>query len=359
LRTPLTSVRGSLGLLASGVMGDLPPEARQMVHVAERNSVRLIALINDILDFDKLESVKMEMDLRPAPLMRVLERSIESISAFAVQEGVGIELHCGNATVIGDEDRLGQVTVNLLSNAVKYSHRGGRVVVTALVDRGWIEVRVQDYGRGIAPALQKRLFQRFQRADSSDSRTTPGTGLGLAICKAIMEQHGGSIGVESREGHGSTFWFRIPCAPEHVDAPSPRGDPRSEVLRSEVLIIEDDAALLDVMTAQLGATGLRVRTARSGWAALAAVSERAPSLIILDIGLPDLDGYGVVAELRNHPPYRGVPLLVYTGLDLTAAQRHRLELGPTRFLMKARSSNGDLLAAVEQLLESAPVRELA
>ncbi|HET8773366.1 MAG TPA: PAS domain S-box protein [Thermoanaerobaculia bacterium] len=353
LRTPLTSIRGSLGLLASGVMGQLPADAVPMVTVAERNSLRLIALINDILDFDKLESGKMEMDLRPTPLMRVLERSIETISAFAVQEGVGIELHCGNVTVIGDEDRLGQVTVNLLSNAVKYSYRGSKVVVTAILDQGWIEVRVQDYGRGIAPALQKRLFQRFHRADSSDSRTTPGTGLGLAICKAIMEQHGGSIGVESREGDGSTFWFRIACAPEHVDAPGPRGD-----RRSDVLVIEDDATLLDVMAAQLGAKGLRVRTARSGWAALAAVSDRAPELIILDIDLPDLDGYGVVAELRNHPPYRHVPLLVYTGLDLTAAQRHRLELGPTRFLMKTRSSNGDLMAAVAQLLESPRAREL-
>ncbi len=224
LRTPLTSIRGSLGLLAAGVMGELPPDAQPMVKVAERNSVRLIALINDILDFDKLESGKMELELRPTPLMRVLERSIESISAFAEQEGVEIELHCGNATVIGDEARLSQVTVNLLSNAVKYSHHGATIAVTALLDHGFIEVRVQDHGRGIAPELQKRLFQRFQRADSSDSRTTPGTGLGLAICKAIVEQHGGTIGVESREGVGSTFWYRIP-----IDVVVPSAAPLREL----------------------------------------------------------------------------------------------------------------------------------
>ncbi len=218
LRTPLTSIRGSLGLLAAGVMGELPPEARPMVSVAERNSLRLIALINDILDFDKLESGKMEMELRPTALMRVLERSIESISAFAVQEGVDIELHCGSGMVMGDEARLSQVTVNLLSNAVKYSPRGGTVVVRAIPDHGAIEVRVEDRGRGIPPELQTRLFQRFQRADSSDSRTTPGTGLGLAICKAIVEQHGGAIGVESREEEGSTFWFRILSVTEHSDS---------------------------------------------------------------------------------------------------------------------------------------------
>jgi two-component system, sensor histidine kinase len=213
LRTPLTSIRGSLSLLASGVMGALPDEALPVVTVAERNSIRLIALINDILDFDKLESGRMEMDLRPTPLLRVLERSIESISTFAMQEGVDIELHCGDVTVTGDEARLSQVTVNLLSNAVKHSHRGGVVRVTGSAENGLAEVRVEDFGRGIPAALQKRLFQRFQRTDSSDARLTPGTGLGLAICKAIVEQHGGSIGMESAEGAGSTFWFRIACVP--------------------------------------------------------------------------------------------------------------------------------------------------
>lgn len=351
LRTPLTSVRGSLGLLASGVMGDLPPEARQMVHVAERNSVRLIALINDILDFDKLESGMMEMDLRPTPLLRILERSIESVSAMALQEEVEIELHCGNATVVGDEARLTQVTVNLLSNAVKYSHRGGVVRVTAASDNGAVCVRVEDRGWGIPDDLQKKLFQRFQRADSSDSRTKPGTGLGLAICKAIVERHGGSIGVESRENEGSAFWFRIP----NVDVLQPARRRGGE----DVLLIEDDPALLDVMAAQLAAPGVRVRTARSGWAGLAAIGERPPSLIVLDVDLPDLDGYGVVAELRNHPTHRSVPLLVYTALDLTNAQRNLLQLGPTRFLMKSRSTDVEFRSAVTQLLSDGRIRELA
>ena len=213
LRTPLTSIRGSLGLLASGVMGELPPDARGMIAIAERNSVRLISLINDILDFDKLENGKMEMDRRPTPLHRILAHAIESISAVAVQDGVGIELHAPDALVLGDEERLLQVTVNLLSNAVKYSERGGVVSVHATADGEAMRIEVRDRGRGISPELQTKLFQRFQRADSSDSRTKPGTGLGLAICKAIVDQHGGTIGVASREGEGSTFWFRIPvCA---------------------------------------------------------------------------------------------------------------------------------------------------
>jgi PAS domain S-box-containing protein len=213
LRTPLTSIHGSLGLLASGVMGELPAEARPVIDVAERNSVRLISLINDILDFDRLESGKMKMELRPTPLLRVLERSLESISAVALQDGIHIELHCNGESVVGDEERLMQVTVNLLSNAVKYSNRGDTVTVSASGDgESVVEVRVADHGRGIPADLQTKLFRRFERADCSDARTKPGTGLGLAICKAIVEQHGGAIGVASSEGLGSTFWFRVPAA---------------------------------------------------------------------------------------------------------------------------------------------------
>jgi PAS domain S-box-containing protein len=345
LRTPLTAIRGSLGLLASGVMGELPGEARAMVSVAERNSVRLISLINDILDFDRLESGKMEMSLRPTSLMRILERSIESISAVAVQEGVAIELHCENVNAMGDEERLMQVTVNLLSNAVKYSPRGDRVSVRAALVGKDVEVRVEDHGRGIAPDLQKKLFRRFQRADSSDSRRKPGTGLGLAICKAIVEQHGGSVGVESEEGGGSTFWFRVPAAVEASE--------------TDVLLVEDDRTLLEVMVAQLSATGLRVRTATSGWEGLASIRDRPPSLLVLDLELPDLDGFGVVAALRNDQVTCSVPLVVFSGMDLTSAQRSRLQLGPTWFLVKSRATDVEFCAAVTQLLAQPRARGLS
>jgi signal transduction histidine kinase len=235
LRTPLTSIHGSLGLLASGVMGELPREAKVMVSVAQRNSVRLLALVNDILDVDKLESGKIEMHLVPTSLMAIIERAIEMIRPLAAQDGVSIEVTGPHAQVRGDEARLGQVVANFLSNAVKYSPRDGIVSVSVGAVGEMLEVRVRDRGRGIGADLQKKLFQRFQRADSSDARTRPGAGLGLAICKAIVEQHGGTIGVESCEGEGSAFWFRVPRA---VEEPA-------------VLLIREDAALLDAMTAEL------------------------------------------------------------------------------------------------------------
>lgn len=221
LRTPLTSIYGSLGLLDSGVVGDLPGEAKAMVSVAQRNSVRLLALIDDILDFDRLESGS-EMRMVPVSLTRLVERAIETIRPLAAQEGVRIELQASDAQICGDEKRLEQVMANLLSNAVKYSPRDGLVTVQILPAGEAFEVRVQDRGRGIGGDLQKKLFRRFQRAGSDGGWTRPGAGLGLATCKAIVDRHGGTIGVVSHEGEGSTFWFRIPRPAGELDGRYPR-----------------------------------------------------------------------------------------------------------------------------------------
>ncbi|HEX7149883.1 MAG TPA: GAF domain-containing sensor histidine kinase [Thermoanaerobaculia bacterium] len=212
LRTPLTSIHGSLGLLASGVMGELSGDARKLVTIAERNSVRLISLINDILDFDNLTSGTMELALRPASVAGIVDRSIASVSAFAAQEGVELRTEISGETVFADEDRLAQVLVNLLSNAVKFSPRGAAVTLRTVARDGALELRVEDHGRGIAEEARAKLFQSFQQLDSSDSRGKGGTGLGLAICRAIVEQHGGTLGVESVEGEGSVFWLRLPRA---------------------------------------------------------------------------------------------------------------------------------------------------
>lgn len=241
LRTPLTAIHGSLGLLAAGAMGELNGEARQLVTLAERNSVRLMTLINELLDFEKLENGKAAMDLRPTSLLGVLERSIESVRAFALQESVGIELHGGIASVLADETRLMQVVVHLLSNAVKYSHRGGLVILRAALEGSFVRVQIEDRGSGIAESAQAELFQHFHQLDGGDARPKPGTGLGLAICKTIVEQHGGTIGVVSRAGEGSTFWFRVPIASN--DAPAL---PRDE-WRDDVLAGDDSERLLDVM----------------------------------------------------------------------------------------------------------------
>ena len=212
LRTPLTSIRGSLTLLSVGAMGVLPEQVKKVVGIAERNTIRLITLINDILDIEKLESGKLDMVFDTLPIGTVLERSSESVKAFAEQNGIKLELIPSPTQVYADGDRLVQVLVNLVSNAVKFSPKGETVTVSVEEIPNWIEVKVTDRGRGIPAKFKGLLFQRFQQVEASDSKKKGGTGLGLAICKGIIEAHGGSIGVESEEGKGSCFWFRIPPA---------------------------------------------------------------------------------------------------------------------------------------------------
>jgi PAS domain S-box-containing protein len=343
LRTPLTSIRGALGLLASGTLGDLDEDAKEMVSVAERNSVRLIDLINDILDFERLESGRMEMHPRRTTFRAIVDRSLENVRTFADQTGVEIEVASADGDLVVDEDRIVQVLVNLLSNAIKFSPAGSVVTIATGRVGDHVECRVIDRGKGITLEAQTRLFQRFQQVDSSDRRERGGTGLGLAISKAIVHQHEGEIGVESTPEKGSTFWFRLPAF----------GDSSA---RKDVLAIEGDETLLKVMKRQLDSDSVLVRTAFTCGEGLDAIERKKPDLIILDVGLPDGDAYILVEQLRKREALRDLPVLVYTGRDLTYDQRNELRLGPTRFLLKSKSTGEDLRELMEELLRATESR---
>ncbi|MGK2859217.1 MAG: CHASE domain-containing protein [Thermoanaerobaculia bacterium] len=336
LRTPLTSIRGALGLVASGALGELGAEARDMIGVAERNSVRLINLINDILDIERLESGRMEMSPARTTMKTIIDRSLENVATLADQEGVTLEVRSTDGMLLADEDRIVQVLINYLSNAIKFSAPGATVTVTSEQRQGSIECSVEDHGTGIGAEAQKKLFQRFERVDASDSRRRGGTGLGLAISKAIVAHHGGSVGLRSEEGQGSTFWFKLPAVAA-----------RSSI---DLLVIEDDEPLLVVIERLLRRDGVTIRTATSGRLGLGAIEAQTPDLLVLDVDLPDGDGYEVVDELRRHEGWRSMPLLVYTGADLTYDQRNRLRLGPTKFLLKSKVDHEDLRGAVGELL---------
>ncbi len=210
LRTPLTSIRGSLRLLSSGVMGQVDPEVSRMVDIAERNTIRLLALINDLLDLERLEGGRMTMQIEEAPLDAILRKSAESVAGFALQEKIEIHVTPTTEYVRADEYRLVQVVVNLLSNAIKFSPPGSAIDVVTHAAGPDVEVRVTDRGRGIPANARQAIFDRFRQVDASDSKAKGGAGLGLAISRAIVEQHGGTIGVDSEEGRGSSFWFRVP-----------------------------------------------------------------------------------------------------------------------------------------------------
>lgn len=213
LRTPLTSIRGALGLLEGGVMGGLPDDALDLVHIARQNADRLTRLINDMLDLSKIEEGSFELEMGPLSAPRLVGTALDELRPAAV--AVGVELRAGEAvqeSVVGDEARLVQVLGNLISNAIKFSPRGAVVEVGVRpAAPGRIRFFVSDHGVGIGDSQRAMLFGKFQQLDASDSRGSGGTGLGLALSKAIVERHGGEIGVSSQLGRGSTFWFDLPA----------------------------------------------------------------------------------------------------------------------------------------------------
>ncbi len=213
LRTPLTSIRGSLGLLIGGAVGELPKRAQEMLTLASNNTERLLFLINDILDIQKIESGEFEMEFESLELVPFLKQSIQENIAYAEQYGVSFILHTTdeNWQVYANKERLMQVMANLLSNSAKFSHEKGTVETNAeQMDDNTIRVSVSDHGVGIPEKFYPKLFSKFTQVDSSDTRKIGGTGLGLSISKAIIEKHGGQIGFTSELDVGTTFYFDLP-----------------------------------------------------------------------------------------------------------------------------------------------------
>jgi len=220
LRSPLNSVLGFLDNLPMGIYGELNEKGKDKVQVAERSITRLIKLINDLLDLDRAETRGLSMEICDTALQPVLQRSVEAVKSLAEKDDITIDVDTTDATIPADGDRLVQVVVNLLSNAIKFSPRSSTVHIAVNVQQEWVEVRVIDQGSGIAEAARSRIFERFQQIAASDWKEKGGSGLGLPISKAIVEQLSGSIGVDSEEGKGSQFWFRLP-----IKLPVPMPDP--------------------------------------------------------------------------------------------------------------------------------------
>ena len=217
LRTPLTSIRGSLGLVTNNAAGEVSDRARELLRVADRNAQRLAALIDDLLDIEKLETGKLHLELIPQRVAPLIEQALSANEPYAHAHEVNFTLSGDDAGACAavDSKRLLQVVTNLLSNAVKFSPTGAtvEVVLCEAGDHG-IRVEVRDHGPGISQAFQPHVFTKFTQSDSSDSRAKGGTGLGLALSKALVEQMGGTIGFETAIGTGTTFFLELPrCIP--------------------------------------------------------------------------------------------------------------------------------------------------
>jgi signal transduction histidine kinase len=210
LRTPLTSIHGSLGMLTSGLLPTDSEQGKRLLQIATESTERLVRLINDILDIERIESGKAKMEPEICNIVDLITQAVNVMQPLADKAGVTLSISALSNQVLADCDRIVQTLTNLLSNAIKFSSAGSTVWLGAQQQGDEVVLTVKDTGRGIPSDKLESIFERFQQVDSSDSRNHDGTGLGLAICKSIMQQHGGRIWAESVLGEGSTFYVTLP-----------------------------------------------------------------------------------------------------------------------------------------------------
>ncbi|MGH9559860.1 MAG: ATP-binding protein, partial [Terracidiphilus sp.] len=471
LRTPLTSIRGALGLLNSGMLGEVGEKASSLLRIALTNSDRLVRLINDILDLERIQSGREPLAFRAVQLADIVKQAIEDLQPMAEQAGVKLTHDATRVEITADPDRLLQVITNLLANAVKFSPPNSPVSVMLRPGVTGVIFSVIDQGRGIPADKLETIFGRFQQVDASDSRQKGGSGLGLAICRTIVLQHSGRIWAERNPVRGSTFRIFLPYHPapvteqgitpeletahgkvvladantetrmriaaqlarhgysvvqtstvEQTLAAARQGahavlvdtsldgmngwsilpmlrrmdsasrtpvvllsveDPRNlspvpggvegliakaaqegplltelaRVLcgsgdRARVLIVEDDHDLAQVVGELFSRAGIQIETAHTLQETIDACTSFKPHLLVLDIGLPDGDGFNVVDWLRQHENLAHLPLVVYSGRELSPVERRHLTLGPTHFLAKTRVQPQQLEAFVLTMLRS-------
>ncbi|MCU0568340.1 MAG: response regulator [Oculatellaceae cyanobacterium Prado106] len=327
LRTPLTSIHGSLGLLASGLLKADSEQGQRLLQIAVESTDRLVRLINDILDIERIESGKVKMEKQACSVVTLLTQAIEGMQAIADQSQITLELHPQIESQVCtwvDSDRIYQTLTNLLSNAIKFSSPGSVVALNAQIQTNpenprshQVVISVEDHGRGIPPEKQESIFERFQQVDSSDSRNHDGTGLGLTICRSIVQQHGGKIWVESIPGQGSTFSFTLPLIqpnqPHALPLLQQFAEPRSiPSIPSAplVLICDDDPAILTLLETLLIQQGYRTHSVSSGKAAIAQAITLQPDAILLDLLMPEMDGWETMATLKQQPETCQIPIII-------------------------------------------------
>jgi signal transduction histidine kinase/CheY-like chemotaxis protein len=502
LRTPLTSIRGALGLLSSGVFGNLDVKSQNLLRIALTNTDRLIRLINDLLDLERMDSGAAVLQMRRCSLPELVNQAMETMSALADAGQVRLLIAPGakalmpNVFFDADPDRILQVLTNLFSNAIKFAPTSSSVTFEVETPPDELIFRVVDQGRGIPEDQLEAVFERFKQVDHPDARAIGGTGLGLAICRSIIQQHGGSIWAQRNVAKGASICIRLPRQQRTYDASligghavsaetsavaiAPKADPlldtpilicddnktkramivtqlrarghcvleagssdeaieitknrpaqspvrailldlqmsdmkRWDLLKlltrntatssipvvclsmgvevddastgprlistpsllsedylfaelshallsdrgpGRVLLVEDDLDLANVVLGGFAKTNVAVEHAATLYRAKVLCRERKPDLLILDLTLPDGDGFSLVEWLRSLPELASLPLIVYSGRELEEGDQSKLRLGPTRFLTKARVQSRDLEQLVLTMVpQGRPIRK--
>lgn len=327
VKTPLTSAREFVSLVLEGLAGPINPTQAEYLSIAQQSCDQMRTCINDMLDVTRLETGKMRVELTPGELGPLVERVAKVLQPAATQKQLNFSCTVDPATpsIAMDETRIAQVVTNLLNNAIKFTPERGTVSLIVRPGRsGFAEIEVTDTGRGIPEQQLERIFDRLYQVRTEDSMSCMGLGLGLYICKELSELHGGSIRVESVEGSGTTFIVELPVCP-----PSP----------VSVLVVDEDADMVQILRRTLAHEGFEVRTARNGREAILQLEKSVPSLIVMDLVMPEIDGPDLIQHVRSH--HGRLPIVVLTAYPDSDLIARALDSSP--FTLFSKDSDLSLL----------------
>ena len=377
IRTPMNAVIGMTGLLADTELSTMQRDFVETVRISGEN---LLTLINEILDFSKLEANEMELEELDFDLSTSVEEVTDLLAMLAQAKGLELASLVNHNVPLylrGDVSRLRQILTNLVSNAIKFTSEGEVIVKVSLnaetESTATIEFRVIDTGIGISPTAQKKLFQPFTQVDASTTRKYGGTGLGLAICKQIIDLMGGEIGIDSEEGKGSQFWFRIPFVKQPPDTIA-QLKPRQEVNLKDVrvLVVDDNATNCKILIYQLTTWQMRVDAVQKSDNAIAILRKAEEDgdryrLAILDMQMPDLDGEMLGAQIKADPILKDLKLIMLTSLNQQGGISRVREMGFEFYLVKPVKQSRLLEVLVEvvsidpkrKVFPSAPLKQTA
>ena len=366
LRTPLNAILGMTEGLQEGVFGDINGKQLKALKTIERSGSHLLELINDILDVAKIEAGQIQLECVPTALAPLCTASLAFIKQQALKKQIQLEIKLSPNLpyLLVDERRIRQVLINLLNNAVKFTPEGGRITLAASppaihpalegafsdsesealdlfpTPQNFLRITVTDTGIGISPENVQKLFQPFVQIDSALNRQYAGTGLGLALVKRIVELHGGQVGLTSEAGTGSCFSIELPCtqlppqASQHQqECDSTQGD-RGGESGALILLAEDNEANISTFSSYLMAKGHRILIARNGKEAIELTQLNRPDLILMDIQMPEVNGFQAIQTIRSDPQFQFIPIIALTALAMVDDRQRCLAAGADEYIAK-------------------------
>ncbi|MBW8880639.1 MAG: response regulator, partial [Asticcacaulis sp.] len=343
LRNPLAPIRNGLQILKLSPDSERGDVVRDMM---DRQLNHLVRLIDDLLDVSRVSRGKIELRLERIAVQDAVRAALEASRPLIDAGGhdLSVDMPDESLWVEGDLTRLAQVMSNLLNNAAKYTPEGGRIALTLRdAGPGWLEIAVTDSGVGIEADMLPKVFELFTQVDQNLDRSQGGLGIGLALVKKLVEMHGGEVrAVSPGAGQGSTFTLRLPRAAAPDDAGSRRTDTDETTRPLDVLIVDDNVDSAQTTRWMLEMMGHRTRMENSGPAALAAAAEHRPDVVLLDIGMPGMDGYEVCRQLRAMPGFDKTLVIAQTGWGQESDRRRAFDAGFDHHITKPVSL--DLLA---------------